>query len=123
MQHGTDPHMNELIDLVDRELEDDRRFFIENPDRSYRIRRTFAAETRAVESWGSPPKKGRLHFTVVRQLAPGARVRLHYLAPPRDDLSGAPEEIARRVFHMMLRTQGPGPARWLTQAVRNRTLQ
>lgn len=71
-----------LTDAVDRELDADRLFFERRPHRSYRLRRSFRAEGEQVSVLlgGEWPVKGGALYTVVRQLAPGLRARVFFLA-------------------------------------------
>ncbi len=72
-----------LSDRVDRELDADRRFFAQHPERIYRVRRSFRAEVEqaAITLGCQWPVRGcGAFFTIVRQIAPGLRARAFFLA-------------------------------------------
>jgi hypothetical protein len=72
----------DLAAAVDRELDDDRRWFAANPRRTYRARRTFPTEQlRELTVAGDSCPPGYRCFTVVKQVAPGARMRQLFTAP------------------------------------------
>ncbi|WP_092047414.1 hypothetical protein [Methylobacterium pseudosasicola] len=69
---------------ADRAVEGDRRFFARWPDRTYRIRLLSQAERRQVEIFqGKPlrPEPDQAVFTVMKQLAPGVRMRATVIGP------------------------------------------
>jgi hypothetical protein len=81
---------DELTELVERELDSDRRFFAEHPHRRYRIRWSFPYELLDAKRYGFPQSElrpGYERFTVVKQLVPGIRFRLGIVALSTLDLS------------------------------------
>lgn len=69
---------------ADRAVEGDRRFFARWPARTYRIRLLSQAERRQVEIFrGKPiqPLPDQAVFTVIKQLAPGVRMRATVIGP------------------------------------------
>lgn len=81
-EDGMNARAHGLADAVDRELDADRRFFERRPRRSYRLRRSFPTEGEQVSILlgGEWPVRGGALFTAVRQLAPGVRARVFFLA-------------------------------------------
>lgn len=80
--------------------EGDRRFFERHTDRSHRIRHTSQAEMDLKGRSGStfdPPIPGFRWFTVIRQVAPGARVRVYVQAPELCE-TDVPEAVAARIY-------------------------
>src|SRR5262245_47850451 len=70
-----------LAELVDTELAADSRFFLDNPSRTCRIRRTFPNELRLKQLANQlRVPAGHRCFTMVRQVGPGRRVRQFYVA-------------------------------------------
>ncbi len=82
-----------LSDELDTLLNADRNFFERRPDRSYRIRRCFRPEIE-INGLISPEMRelepGMAWFTLVRQVAPGARMRI-FIRGPRDAETDLPE--------------------------------
>jgi hypothetical protein len=70
--------------------EDDRQWFEAHPDRSHRLRRAYPEEF---------PEK--VEHAVVRQLAPGRRVRAGLTVPPRLPQDEAPEAAAWAIFDVV----------------------
>ncbi len=92
--------MRIAAERVDRVTQADRRFFERFPDRQHRVRLTSAAELEQQTILdGKPPfiPDGCRCFTLIRNIAPGARMRLFWTAPAdaETDLS---EEIARAIY-------------------------
>ena len=104
-------------DAADRASESDRRFFEANPNRTYRVRPAHDGEMPEMEAPGS----GWICIAV-RQLAPGVRVRICFIAPtlPFDTEELGAAVFARRFGHAgakltccgvtVLRTLGKGSA-------------
>jgi hypothetical protein len=95
--------MQKLADKVDRITQADRRFFERRPDRQHRVRLAGLAEIEQQGLLEGEPlklKPGFKLYAVVRNVAPGARLRLLLPAPEgRDtDLS---EAVARVIFEVV----------------------
>ena len=94
--------MKKLAERVDRVSQADRRFFERFPHRKHRVRLASQAEIGQNEIlqdetvWLPP---GYRWFTVVRNVAPGARLRLfvRYLEDAETDLD---EATAREIFEL-----------------------
>jgi len=94
--------MKKLAERVDRVSQADRRFFERFPHRKHRVRLASQAEIGQNEIlqdetvWLPP---GYRWFTVVRNVAPGARMRLfvRYLEDAETDLD---EETAKEIFEL-----------------------
>jgi hypothetical protein len=82
--------------------ESDRIFFEQNPSREYRARLVTPDELALMEHLNAAPPilANMFWFTVVRQLAPGLRVRAYISVemPPQLLSEGIPEHIARYLF-------------------------
>ena len=70
---------NKYMPQVEKETEDDKMYFIENPSRNHRIRPTFPVEDTCFREMGmvtgkAVPKDATL-IVFVKQMAPGARMR------------------------------------------------
>jgi hypothetical protein len=68
-------------DPQDVASDDDRRWFSDHPGRDYRLRRSFPGEARLHPDW--------LTTILVKQMAPGIRIRVQILAdrpPPGEDV-------------------------------------
>jgi hypothetical protein len=79
----------------------DRAFFEANPNRRYRMRLATQYEITAAEILDLPlPMSGHIAvWSVVKHMAPGARLRLYVYAPiPVGPYSEIPEELAREIF-------------------------
>lgn len=89
-----------LTSIIDRDLDSDRRFFGRRPHRSYRVRRAFPSERRAMEVL-EPDLAARFAdltlFVAVRQIRPGQRFRSCFSGPSwtKTDLDDA---TAKAVF-------------------------
>lgn len=73
-----------LADRVDRITQGDRRFFERFPDRRHRVRLASAAELQQYELLEGAPlaiPPGFKAFVVIRNVFPGARMRLFMVAP------------------------------------------
>jgi hypothetical protein len=80
--------------------EADRRFFKRHPGRSHRIRHTSMAELAQAERVDhalDAPFPGFRWFTVIRQVTPGARVRVYVQAPELCE-TDVPEEMAAQIY-------------------------
>jgi hypothetical protein len=92
--------MQRLANKVDRVTQADRRFFERRPDRQHRVRLAGLAEIEQQALLEGKPLKIRPGFrlyAIVRNVAPGARLRLFLPAPEgrETDLS---EAVARVIF-------------------------
>jgi hypothetical protein len=92
--------MQKLTDQVDKMSQADRRFFERRPDRKHRVRLASRAEIEQNELLEGKPQEippGCRVFTIVRNVAPGARLRLFVFAleGSETDLS---EGIAKAAF-------------------------
>ena len=92
--------MQKLADRVGRVTQADRLFFERRPDRKHRVRLASQAEIGHQELLAGGPlaiPPGCCIFTLVRNIAPGVRLRLFTAAPEgaETDLS---EDIARAIF-------------------------
>jgi hypothetical protein len=92
--------MQGLADNVDLVTQADRKFFERRPDRQHRVRLASQAEIGQQELLQGEPIEtlpGCRIFTIVRNIAPGARLRLftYGLEGAETDLS---ETIARAIF-------------------------
>ncbi|MET4794676.1 hypothetical protein ABIF64_006854 [Bradyrhizobium japonicum] len=86
--------MQKIAERVDRVTQADRLFFERRPDRRHRVRLASQAELEQCELMeGRPtsPPPGCRVFTIVRNIAPGARLRLYTygLEDAETDLSEA----------------------------------
>jgi hypothetical protein len=78
----------------------DRRYFERHTDRSHRIRHTSQPEIAQAARMGRTfdgPFPGFRWFTVIRQVAPGARVRVYVQAPELCETDVA-EEVAAQIY-------------------------
>ncbi|MCJ2116558.1 hypothetical protein MKK65_08185, partial [Methylobacterium sp. J-001] len=76
--------MKRLGEEADRAVEGDRRYFDRWPHRTYRIRLISSAERKQLEIFqGHPirPTPDQAVFTVMKQLAPGVRMRATVIGP------------------------------------------
>jgi hypothetical protein len=76
--------MKRLGEEADRAVEGDRRYFDRWPHRTYRIRLISSAERKQLEIFqGHPikPSPDQAVFTVMKQLAPGVRMRATVIGP------------------------------------------
>lgn len=76
--------MRRLGEEADRAVEGDRRYFDRWPHRTYRIRLVSAAERKQVELFqGHPirPDPDQAVFVVMKQLAPGVRMKATVIGP------------------------------------------
>jgi hypothetical protein len=94
--------MQKLADKVDLVTQADRRFFERFPHRQHRVRISSAAEIEQNEILQGEPvwlPAGYRWFTVVRNVAPGVRMRLfvRYLEDAETDLA---EETAKEIFEL-----------------------
>ena len=92
--------MKKLGKFVDRATEADRVFFERRPDRMHRVRFSHQAEIRQNEIIDGKPETvppGFRWFTVVRNVYPGARIRL-YVMNLEDAETDLDEATAREIF-------------------------
>lgn len=76
--------MKRLAEEADRAVESDRRFFDRRPDRTYRLRLLSGAERQQIEIvQGKPirPPPDQAVFVVMKQLAPGVRMKATVIGP------------------------------------------
>ena len=92
--------MQKRADEVDVVSQADRRFFVRRPDRQHRVRLASRAEIEQVKIAGGEPMTappGCRFFTVVRNIATGARMR--FLVLNREDAeTDLPETMARAIW-------------------------
>jgi hypothetical protein len=99
--------MQKLADKVDRATQADRLFFERRPDRQHRVRLTSQAEIGQQAIIDGKPlniKPGFRLYTIVRNVVPGARLRLFLEAPDgrETDLS---EAVARSIYETVATPQ------------------
>jgi hypothetical protein len=92
--------VKKLAEKVDRIMQADRRFFERFPHRQHRVRLTSQAElaqNELLEGRPATPPPGCRVFTIVRNIAPGVRLRIYAfgLEGAETDLS---ELTARAIF-------------------------
>lgn len=100
LSRQTRRRIKRLSDELDVLLNADRNFFERRPDRSYRIRRCFRPEieiNRLVAPTARQPKAGMAWFTLVRQVAPGVRLRL-FIQGLSDAETDLPEAAVRELW-------------------------
>jgi hypothetical protein len=92
--------MKKLAPHVDRITQADRVFFEQHPERKHRVR--FASEVEIArceivrgEVMTLPP--GHRHFVIVRNVAPGRRLRL-FVTNAEDAGTDVPEDLAVAIF-------------------------
>ena len=96
----TRTQQRQMQDRVDRVTQADRRFFERFPRRQHRVRLTSQAELAQCEILeGQPalPSPGCHVFTIVRNIAPGARLRTFTFGPEGAD-TDISEPMARTNF-------------------------
>jgi hypothetical protein len=79
----------------------DRKFFDDNPQREFRIRPAEAVEIAEVElahSIAVPIPPGNGAYILVRQFAPGVRLRRMIIVPVIDPWTEPPEAVARWAY-------------------------
>jgi hypothetical protein len=90
--------MQRLAEHVDKVTESDRLYFEQHPDRKHRLRHTHLAELaqhEIVQGMAICADPGRRFFTLVRNVAPGVRLRLLFQGPEAgetdidEDMAGA----------------------------------
>lgn len=87
--------LDAVTQLMDSELDADRRFFRRRPHRKHRVRRVFPAEFEHVRRMGHDiPKSDKRVFVAIQQVRPGARLRFFFVGP-RDFETDLPETEAR----------------------------
>ena len=92
--------LKKLAVLVDRACESDRMFFERFPQRRHRVRRSHSAEARQEEILRGEPLRPHPRFawfSVVRNVAPGVRLRL-LLLNHNDAEVDLSEEMCREIF-------------------------
>jgi hypothetical protein len=91
--------MDVLAERVDKITQADARFFERRPDRQHRVRRASPAEIEQAEIVGGPvwvPPECAV-FTVVRNIAPGVRLRV-FMRAPADSDTDVSEEVVRTIY-------------------------
>ena len=111
-----------LTEKMDKELTADKRFFERWPDRQFRVRKSFRAESEITalmsgNKWPMDP--GICWFTEGRQISPGLRVRGFFYAASYLDCDLLPEDAAQRIFSSLLGRPTPVEA---SRAVATRPL-
>lgn len=79
----------------------DAAYFEAQPQRNYRMRLATRAEIEAMDRVNGPRPlgKGSFKWVVVRQVAPGMRIRFQIVAPlPPGPIADIPEHVARETF-------------------------
>jgi hypothetical protein len=80
---------------------DDRRWFKRNPARSHRLRPLFDGEDEFNELSEPPPNFA--HWMIIRQLAPGARIRHSVLVVPEVAADATEiEDIVRALYELLI---------------------
>jgi hypothetical protein len=99
--------MKKLAPHVDRITQADRVFFEQHPERKHRVR--FASEVEIAQNeilsgevMTLPP--GHRHFVIVRNVAPGRRLRL-FVTNAEDAGMDVPEDLADVLFDMVAAQQ------------------
>ena len=88
--------LQKLTDEVDRTASNsDRQYFGDNPQRQFRLRPAWPAEISIEELLNGPARLGSRHYILVKQVAPGIRMRAHIAV--LDELD-APDEAACRTL-------------------------
>ncbi|WP_132254379.1 hypothetical protein [Methylobacterium segetis] len=89
--------LKRLTDANETVIEADRRFFERFPHRTYRVRRMARTEIAQLETIRGAPMlplaPTDAAFTVVKQLAPGVRLRIQVPGPSDEDGSDLPDEV------------------------------
>jgi hypothetical protein len=85
---------------------DDRAFFIRHPERVYRMRLATPGEIETIAVIDGAPfvphREELFAWTIVRQIAPGLRLRVGITAPlPEAPVDDIPEDIARGIFQQI----------------------
>jgi hypothetical protein len=86
----------------------DAAFFEQNPERNFRMRLATSGEIAATEIISNngaplPLPENALWWTVIKQVAPGLRMRMQVYAPlPPLPLKDIPEEAAREIFNLAI---------------------
>jgi hypothetical protein len=92
----------ELSEIVDETLEGDRRFFNRHPERSHRVRKSARAEVKVGILMGFIPRQlpeGFTHYTLIRQISPGVRIRKFTTGTYGAD-TDLPEEESRALYEL-----------------------
>ncbi|WP_132250219.1 hypothetical protein [Methylobacterium segetis] len=88
--------LKRLTDANEPVIDADRRFFERFPHRTYRVRRMARTEIAQLETVHGAPMAplptDDAAFTVVKQLAPGVRLKIHVPGPADEDGSDVPDE-------------------------------
>ena len=110
--------LRKIADRVGLITQADRAFFLRRPERQHRVRISHPAEIEQLRIVSGKPTKVPTecrHFTVIRNVATGVRMRLlvTYHADAETDL---PEEVAHAIFE---RACASGPKGRIRRAVRS----
>src|SRR4051794_33085449 len=96
--------LQRLTDRIDGKiLASDRHFFERFPHRSHRMRiasKLELAALRVVDPTGSGASAGQRAYVLVKQIAPGLRTRVFFVARANED-SDLSEEAARAVYESL----------------------
>jgi hypothetical protein len=88
--------LQKLTDEVDRTAcNSDRQYFVDHPQRQFRLRPAWPAEISIEELLNGPARLGSRHYILVKQIARGVRMRAHVTALGELD---APDEAACRAL-------------------------
>ena len=110
---------------TDKAMESDRRFFERWPERTCRIRRAYPGE---IEELHRPAgyefvrlPKGWVYVVAVRNIAPGARIRMPMLAPRTNSLDVSEAEADAVIKAMMAGFGATANPAALYEKLRNRS--
>jgi hypothetical protein len=88
--------LQKLTDEVDRTAcNSDRQYFVDNPQRQFRLRSAWPAEISIEELLNGPVRHGSHHYVLVKQIMRGIRQRAHIAVP--DELD-APDDASCRAL-------------------------
>src|SRR6516164_7075233 len=74
--------LQKLTDEVDRTAcNSDRQYFVDHPQRQFRLRPAWPAEISIEELLSGPPRRGSRHYVLVKQLIRGIPQRAHITTP------------------------------------------
>jgi hypothetical protein len=92
--------MKKLACHVERVTDADRVFFEQHPDRKHRVRHASEVEIAQLEIVNGEAMTlpaGMRHFAIVRNVAPGARLRL-FVTNARHATTDVPEDLTAAIF-------------------------
>ena len=99
--------IKKLAPHVDRITQADRVFFEQHPDRKHRLRlasEVEIAQNEILSGEVTTPPPGHRHFVIVRNVAPGHRLRL-FVTNAEDAGTDVPEDLADVLFDMVAAPQ------------------